>query len=352
MEESVNFIVLNLFKTLIFHHTFPASIAFVDVGRSRGIFRKNECNYANLLASYFGDSCAPGAKDVLHDQKFRQTSPEAESLCKLCERQSSVPFNVNADVGAKPLTRSSAKADMIVQPDEEPVAETVAVEKKLDAAPARVVEAPLEVAAEVEKVEQPEVEEPEDVQEDEDDYDNDTETVETAKSRRRRQATYGACAPTRSNKYFGTRGAIRCFAEAGDVAIVEIQKLHEIVNELGLDTEDYRIMCRNGTVVPINNFNVDAGCPLVTIVDGEIVVKRGEQKVQSIRSALYSFDQYFQIRDDPSFKPYGKYNGQENLLFEVSTVNYYPISLDPSPIPLDLSLKPDTLRPNSDIHRP
>lgn len=68
-----------------------ASIAFVDAGRNKGLFSKNECNYGKLLASYFSDSCAPGAKDVLHDNNYRQSSPEAEKLCKLCDSQSFIP---------------------------------------------------------------------------------------------------------------------------------------------------------------------------------------------------------------------------------------------------------------------
>lgn len=66
------------------------------MGRSRGIFRKDECNYGRLLASYFGDSCAPGAKDVLHDQRFSsRSSNEADSLCKLCSVQAQGASGVN-----------------------------------------------------------------------------------------------------------------------------------------------------------------------------------------------------------------------------------------------------------------
>lgn len=66
------------------------------MGRTRGIFRKDECNYGRLLASYFGDSCAPGAKDVLHDQRFSSRSTkEADSLCKLCIMQGQGASGVN-----------------------------------------------------------------------------------------------------------------------------------------------------------------------------------------------------------------------------------------------------------------
>lgn len=315
-----------------------ASIAFVDVGRSRGVFRKNECNYANLLASYFDESCAPGAKDVLHDQKFRQTSPEADRLCKLCERQST-PFSVDADVIASPVVRQSAKADMVVspsfKPEEDDDLDVEEIQPTKEVSPARMAAAPVkedtgaeksqEVATEEEKKEDTKVEETPKTESDYDeeaDYNNDDDAEDTtaAKSRKRRQISHGYCAPTRSNRYFGTRGALQCFSEAGDVAIVELQRLASIVDELKLNTDNYRIMCRNGTVVPINNFQVDANCPLVTIVDGEVVVRRNEPKLKSITSVLYSLDRYLNLNDEPSFKPYGTFNGQKNLLFEDSTV--------------------------------
>jgi hypothetical protein len=68
---------------------FLASIAFINTGKNRGIFKKSECNFTKLLADFFGDSCAPGSRDQLHDPSG--TTPQ--SLCNLC-RESVVPLDV------------------------------------------------------------------------------------------------------------------------------------------------------------------------------------------------------------------------------------------------------------------
>jgi len=223
-----------------------ASIAFVDVGRNRGLFSRNECNYGKLLASYFGDSCAPGAKDVLHDQKFKQSSPEAEKLCRLCDNQ-------------------AFHATRRFSPD---------------------LSAPV------------------------------------SNLRKRRQLATGYCTPTKTNRYFGTRGALQCFEESGEVAILEIQRAKDIVAELRIDTSAFRIMCRDGSIVPVNNFDIPVDCPLVTIVDGEIVIRRNSTKQRAVVSALNSFDRYFNLNEEPNFSMFRKFDGHLNVLFEDSTVGF------------------------------
>lgn len=56
-----------------------ASVAFINTGKNRGFFSRNQCHYGHLLSEFFGSSCAPGALDLARD-------PQAslESLCSLC----------------------------------------------------------------------------------------------------------------------------------------------------------------------------------------------------------------------------------------------------------------------------
>jgi hypothetical protein len=75
------------FFTSLQIYTITASIAFINIGKNRGIFKKSECDYTQLLADFFGDSCAPGSRDQLHDPSG--TTPQ--SLCNLC-REAIVPF--------------------------------------------------------------------------------------------------------------------------------------------------------------------------------------------------------------------------------------------------------------------
>jgi hypothetical protein len=77
----------NRFFSSLQIYTNTASIAFINIGKNRGIFKKSECDYTQLLADFFGDSCAPGSRDQLHDPSG--TTPQ--SLCNLC-REAIVPF--------------------------------------------------------------------------------------------------------------------------------------------------------------------------------------------------------------------------------------------------------------------
>lgn len=84
---------------------------------------------------------------------------------------------------------------------------------------------------------------------------------------------------------------------------------------LGINPNDYRIMCANGSLANRAGFDVDDNCPLTTIVDGEIVVSPQNKKTDGIINALISFDKYFQ--NDPDFKMYNIFSGHRNLLFKV-----------------------------------
>lgn len=75
-------------------------------------------------------------------------------------------------------------------------------------------------------------------------------------------------------------------------------------------------MCRNGSLAEYSGFDVDADCPLTTIVDGEVVVGRNSRKINGITNALLSLDKYFQL--DPDFKMYNIFSGHRDLLFKVN----------------------------------
>lgn len=87
-------------------------------------------------------------------------------------------------------------------------------------------------------------------------------------------------------------------------------------NALGIDPNEYRIICRNGTLADRTGFDVEQECALTTIVDGEIVVARNNHKTTGIINALSSYDKYFQ--SDPDFKMFNSFAGQRDLLFRVS----------------------------------
>lgn len=85
--------------------------------------------------------------------------------------------------------------------------------------------------------------------------------------------------------------------------------------ELGLNENDFRIICRNGTLADRTGFDVDEACALTTIIDNEIVVRPKSDKIPGIVNALASFDKYFS--HNPDFKMYNIFNGYKHLLFKV-----------------------------------
>ncbi|XP_053686046.1 transferrin-like [Sabethes cyaneus] len=231
-----------------------ASIAFINVGRTRGVFDRNDCNYGRLLGDFFSDSCAPGSRDSLHDPHGRN----AESLCTLCHNATVTPRVADPIDGEEDST--VANDELELQP--------VEVEGKTN----------LEGAIE-------------------------------------RNVN---CVANQNNPFYGTKGALNCLLQQGEVAIVEAQNLAEHARALGLDPNNYRFLCRNGTLAANTGFQIDEECVLTTIVDGEIVVRRQSSKAAGIVNALSSLDVYLQ--SDPDFKMYNIYNGVKNLLFEDSAL--------------------------------
>ncbi|XP_058829124.1 transferrin-like [Topomyia yanbarensis] len=234
-----------------------ASIAFINVGKTRGIFDRHDCNYGRLLGDFFSDSCAPGSRDSLHDPQ----GVNPTSLCSLC--YSSVKPNETI-----PVPRGN---------DDEEDTTTILAELE---------------------------EQPSEVQSKSD--------IDVTVSRNVN------CVAGGNNPFYGTRGALNCLRQEGEVAIVEMQNLVQHALALGLNPDHYRILCRNGTLAAYTGFQVDDECVLTTIVDGEIVVRRHSSKIAGIVNALSSLDVY--LRSDPDFKMYNIYGGIKNLLFEDSAL--------------------------------
>lgn len=131
------------------------------------------------------------------------------------------------------------------------------------------------------------------------------------------------CAANPTNRYYGTRGALSCLNEMGDVAVIEHQNLVEHARVLKLKENDFRILCKNGSLAANTGFDVDPGCFLTTIVDGEVVVRgknsvNGTEKNAGIINVLLSLDKYLQ--NDPDFKMYNIFQSERNLLFEDSSL--------------------------------
>lgn len=262
-ENSVELVnkhlIVDIWTSLkIYENQFSASIAFINIAKGRGIFKREECEFGPLLGRYFSDSCFPGSRSLFHDP----TASNPESLCNLCQTQASQPIPI------QPLGRSANVDD--------------------------------------------EAEPPKEADDGIEGDDDDAQNIPLIPNRSIN------CAASPSNRFYGNRGALTCLSEIGEVAVIEHQNLVDYARELVLNPSDFRILCRNGSLAANPGFDVDPACFLTTIVAGEVVIRRNSSRNSGIINALLSLDKYLQ--NDPDFKMYNIFEGERNLLFEDSAL--------------------------------
>lgn len=237
-----------------------ASIAFINVAKNRGIFKREDCEFGKLLAGYFAESCMPGSRNPFYDL----TATNPDKLCLLCK--------IEAATTSQPHIRPMA--DRIDGDEDEEDAEarnTIEGSDNEDVNIVRLIP---------------------------------TSAID--------------CAASPNNRFYGTRGALTCLSELGEIAVIEHQNLAQHAAALKLNPDDFRIFCRNGSLAANTGFDVDPECFLTTIVDGEVVIRRRSDKNAGVINALLSLDKYLQ--NDPDFKMYNIFAGDKNLLFEDSSI--------------------------------
>lgn len=241
-----------------------ASIAFINVAKARGIFQREDCNFGQLLGNFFSQSCLPGSRSIFHDPD----ASNPENLCSLCQTQ---------------LHLTTTTENII------PLAGALEDEEEYD-------EDKTELKTTPDGIE----------------GSDDGDTLAIVPNRAVN------CAASVTNRFYGTRGALTCLNEVGEVAIMEHQRLVEHAAALNIDPNRFRIICRNGSIAEYPGFEVDANCFLTTLVDGEIVVRKNNPRNLGIVNALLSLDKYLQT--DPDFKLYNVFSGEKDLLFEDSAL--------------------------------
>jgi Transferrin len=237
-----------------------ASVAFINVAKSFKIFKREECNFGEILGEFFNQSCLPGANNIFHDPKFTNS----DSLCRLCQTNL---YHTSTTERIVPLA-GAINEDSNVEYEK---ATTDGIEGgEEDIIPF-----------------------------------NPDRSIN--------------CAASNSNRFYGTKGALTCLNEVGDIAVLEHQNLLEHATALKINPNDFRILCRNGSLADQPGFDVDPSCFLTTIVDGEIIIRRNNtMRNAGIINALLSLDAY--LKTDPDFKMYNIFNGEKNLLFEDSAL--------------------------------
>jgi len=233
-----------------------ASIAFINIAKNRGMFKREECQFGQLLGGFFNESCFPGSRSVFHDP----TSTNPESLCTLCQTL------VRETSSVRPIMPRVANVEDVGDEDEPEPHDGIEGNDDVPFIPNRSIN----------------------------------------------------CAASPTNRFYGNRGALTCLDEIGEVAVIEHQDLATHARDLLLNPDDFRILCRNGSLASYPGFDVDPDCFLTTIVAGEVVVRRNSVLNAGIVNVLLSLDKYLQ--NDPDFKMYNIFDGERNLVFEDSAL--------------------------------
>lgn len=236
-----------------------ASIAFINIAKNRGIFQREQCDFGEVLGSYFNESCLPGSRSIFHDPN----ASNPENLCSLCQTQ------LHVDTTTQKIVALQGSVEYEETDDED---DKDGIEGK-------------------------------------DEYDQNVPFVPNRSVN---------CAASPTNRFYGSRGALTCLNEVGEIAILEHQNLKDHAKSLNVNPEDFRILCRNGSLASSPGFDVDPDCFLTTIIDGEIIINRTNHRNTGIINGLISLDLYLQ--SDPDFKMYNIFNGVKDLLFEDSAL--------------------------------
>ncbi|KAK3914575.1 Transferrin [Frankliniella fusca] len=141
---------------------------------------------------------------------------------------------------------------------------------------------------------------------------------------------------TYNNSYFADKGAMRCLNDKrGDVAVVDLRALTE-VDPTGLvkvlsdyRDDEYRVLCRNGSVSTQLGLLVDSKCALSTGIIGEIVTRDPEETIAKDAALLlleleYWFG-YGAKHYESALNIFGSYLGVDDVIFKKSAVGFVSI---------------------------
>ncbi|XP_021919269.1 transferrin-like isoform X3 [Zootermopsis nevadensis] len=138
------------------------------------------------------------------------------------------------------------------------------------------------------------------------------------------------CAATIRNKFYDNVGALRCLASGvADVAFINSYNLSVNLQDTMLPkdfAQKYRIMCRNGTKVPLTAIP-DDDCALAVVTGGEVVARRNQSRTESrdLSLTLLELDEWFGYTSGyfaNIFNLYKPFNNTEDLLFRRETLGF------------------------------
>ncbi|KAK5649218.1 hypothetical protein RI129_000247 [Pyrocoelia pectoralis] len=95
------------------------------------------------------------------------------------------------------------------------------------------------------------------------------------------------CNSNTENRFYGNSGALKCLmdkANNGDYAVVTQGAYQDF------DSNDFKVLCKNGSVASAPGFNVDENCALTKIIDSEVLAKKVSSKLANIGVVLLNLE--------------------------------------------------------------
>ncbi|XP_060525640.1 transferrin-like isoform X2 [Cylas formicarius] len=124
------------------------------------------------------------------------------------------------------------------------------------------------------------------------------------------------CNADNMNKYYGSVGALKCLSDnSGDYAVIS-------TNDLPIhfrDRDQFKVICRNGSVAQYAGFEVDENAPLTIITAGEVVIVNGSAIYNDAVLLLRDIEKEFGQDLRKPFKVFDAFNRTKDLLFPDST---------------------------------
>ncbi|KAK5649219.1 hypothetical protein RI129_000248 [Pyrocoelia pectoralis] len=130
------------------------------------------------------------------------------------------------------------------------------------------------------------------------------------------------CNSNSGNRFYGNSGALKCLKEVGDYAVVTQEAYPDF------NSNDFKVLCKNGSVVSAAGFNVDENCALTKIIDSEVLAKKVSPKLANIAIVLLNLEAHFGSDRHKSFEVFNAFNNTLDLLFKDSTQGLSSIQSD------------------------
>lgn len=147
------------------------------------------------------------------------------------------------------------------------------------------------------------------------------------------------CAADASNLYYGTNGTIACLNDAdNNVAFIETQRLEDIIASQQLNTSGFRALCRNNSLALSPGVLLDDDCLLALVVNEEVLGRRNDNQLNSLRSLLSQMEDHFGYNvalpgQMINLQIFSEFDGVRDLLFMDSALGFTEPTLQTNHVP-------------------